>query len=149
MIWPLVAISASSLITCPLVRLEAAEVFTLSLSLASGPLHMQLPQDEMLPTSLGVPHVNSFFRGQLSHSLFQEAFSDNLLFFGWIFSGSRTTLIPPLPLIWLGRLWLVVAKALSRQQGDLGSPFFPQCLPLRSCGTLVKSLLFSRHWMME
>lgn len=86
---------------------------------------MQLPRDEMLPTSLGVPHVNSFYRGQLSHSLLQGAFSDNLLLFGWIFSGSRTTLILPLPLTWPGGLSVVVAKALSRQQGDLGSPFFP------------------------
>ena len=91
---------------------------------------MQLPQDEMLPTSLALPSVNSFFRLQLSHSLLQEAFSDTLPCFGWIFSDSRTTRIPPLAFTRPRGPWVVVAKApvtlnqwltADRERGDLGA----------------------------
>lgn len=119
------------------------------LSLASGPLHMQLPQDEMLPNSFGLSSVNSFFRPQLSHSLLQEAFYDTLLFFGWIFSGSRTTLVSPLPLTWPGGFQIVVTKALGRDQGDIGSSL---CVcHWESCGfgNLGNSILFLWHQMRE
>lgn len=112
MIWFLVSNSISSLITYPLVRLKAA--LFLSLFLTSAPLHMQCPQDEMLPPCLGL-------RPQLRHFLPQEAFLDIPLFSGWIFSGSRMTLLLPLPLTWPRRIHIGVAKCWTESEGPQGA----------------------------
>lgn len=75
---------------------------------------MQCPQDEMLPTCLGL-------RPQLRHFLPQEAFLDIPLFSGWIFSGSRMTLLLPLPLTWPRRIHIGVAKCWTESEGPQGA----------------------------